>query len=111
MKRFFYTLSLSAALLMGLPASQAKTATITEETGKTEVVMSEAEKEATIARMKLRVEEIKAMDKSQLSKAERKALRKELRDMNKQARALGAGGVYLSVAAIVIIILVLILIL
>lgn len=96
---------------MGLPASQAKTATITEETGKTEVVMSEAEKEATIARMKLRVEEIKAMDKSQLSKAERKALRKELRDMNKQARALGAGGVYLSVAAIVIIILVLILIL
>lgn len=61
--------------------------------------------------MKRRVEEIKAMDKSTMTKAERKALRKELREMNKRARALGSGGVYLSVGAIIIIILVLILIL
>jgi hypothetical protein len=50
------------------------------------------------------------MDKSQLSKTEKKELRKELRGLKKQANALG-GGVYLSVGAIIIIILLLILIL
>lgn len=57
-----------------------------------------------------RVEEIRAMDKSDLSGKERKELRKELREMKEQARAVG-GGVYLSVGAIIIIILLLILIL
>ncbi len=61
--------------------------------------------------MRERVKEIKALDKSDLSKQERKALKKELRDMNKEAKALGQGGVYLSVGAIIIIILLLILIL
>jgi len=55
--------------------------------------------------------EIKAMDKSQLSSEERKALRKELRSMNYEAKALGNGGIYISLAGIIIIILVLILIL
>lgn len=64
-----------------------------------------------MAEMKRRVEEIKAIDRSNLTKQERKALRKELREMNKEARALGQGGVYLSVGAIIIIILLLILIL
>lgn len=57
-----------------------------------------------------RVEEIKAMDKSKLSKADRKALRKELKEMKQKANAIG-GGVYLSVGAILIIILLLIIIL
>lgn len=57
-----------------------------------------------------RVTEIKKMDKSHLTKVERKALRSELKDMKNQARAL-SGGVYLSVGAIIIIILLLILIL
>ncbi|HUH17594.1 hypothetical protein [Albibacterium sp.] len=61
--------------------------------------------------MRERVKEIKELDKSDLSKQERKALKKELRDMNKEAKALGQGGVYLSVGAIIIIILLLILIL
>ncbi len=111
MKKIFYTLSLSAALMLGTAVNHVHAAEAITESATKETTMSEAEKEAAIAKMKLRVEEIKAMDKSTLSKSERKALRKELRDMNKEARALGAGGVYLSVAAIVIIILVLILIL
>ncbi|MGK9117466.1 hypothetical protein [Olivibacter jilunii] len=74
-----------------------------------EVSKEEAARE--INAMKRRVAEIKAMDRSTMTKAERKALRKELREMNKRARALGSGGVYLSVGAIIIIILVLILIL
>ena len=64
-----------------------------------------------MAEMRNRVEQIKALDRSSLSKEERKALRKELRDMNKEARAFGERGVYLSVGAIIIIILLLILIL
>lgn len=61
--------------------------------------------------MTKRVEEIKKMDRSSLSKQERKELRKELKEMNKKAKAMGQGGVYLSVGAIIIIILLLILIL
>ncbi|GAB1462552.1 hypothetical protein [Pedobacter sp.] len=48
--------------------------------------------------------------KTNLSKEERKELRKELKEMKKKANALG-GGIYLSVGAIIIILLVLILIL
>jgi len=73
--------------------------------------MTEAQKEARISEIKARVEEIKDMDKSQLSSGDRKALRMELRDMNKEARAIGNGGIYISLAGILIIILVLILIL
>ena len=73
--------------------------------------MTETQKEARIEEIKARVTEIKEMDKSNLSSEDRKALRHELRDMNKEARALAGGGIYLSVAAIVIIILVLILVL
>ena len=73
--------------------------------------LTEAEIATRLAEMRARVAEIKAMDKSELTRAERKALRKELREMNRQARNWGSGGVYLSVGAIIVIILVLILIL
>lgn len=70
---------------------------------------NEAVKKANLVRIKARVEEIKDMDKSTLTSADRKALRKELRVLGKEARS--NGGVYLSVGAIIIIILLLILIL
>jgi uncharacterized membrane protein len=57
------------------------------------------------------VAEIKTLRKSSLTKEERKALRQELKDMNKEAKAIQGRGVYLSVGAIIIIILLLILIL
>ncbi|MFC6103398.1 MAG: hypothetical protein ACRDE7_06120 [Sphingobacterium sp.] len=82
----------------------------TEKNSK-KIELSEEEVAKRIGEMRKRVEEIKAIDKSTLTKIERKALRKELREMNKKARAMGSGGVYLSVGAIIIIILVLILIL
>lgn len=69
------------------------------------------EQKARIEVLKRRVEEIKAMDRSKLSKAERKNIREELKDMNKEAKAVTGKGVYLSVGAIIIIILLLILIL
>jgi hypothetical protein len=57
-----------------------------------------------------RVNEIQAMDKENLTSAEKKALRTELKEMKKQASSLDSK-VYISVGAIIIIILLLILIL
>ncbi len=57
-----------------------------------------------------RLEEIKGMDKSELTKLEKKGLRKEVKEIKKEMKAI-SGGVYLSVGAIIIIVLLLILIL
>ncbi|HEX2848660.1 MAG TPA: hypothetical protein VHN59_19095 [Chitinophagaceae bacterium] len=71
--------------------------------------MTEEEKKARAEEIRNRVEEIRAMDKSTLSRAEKKALKKELRQMNREAKEIK--GIYLSFGAIIIIILLLILLL
>ena len=73
--------------------------------------MSESQKQARAEQIKLRVEEIKHMDKSQLTSEERKELRAEMKMMRKEAKAIGGGGIYISLAGVLIIILILILIL
>lgn len=55
-----------------------------------------------------RLEEIKAIDKTSLNSAEKRALRKEVRAINSELKLTG-DGIYLSVGAIIIIILLLIL--
>jgi hypothetical protein len=72
--------------------------------------MTEAQKEERIQQIQQRAEEIKAMDKSQLSRIERKNLRDELKNMKKEAKATNHG-IYISLGALIIIILLLILIL
>lgn len=57
-----------------------------------------------------RLAEIKKIDKSEMSRAERKELRKEVRSIKSELKA-KSGGVYLSVGAIIIIVLLLILLL
>ena len=57
-----------------------------------------------------RINEIKNMDRSNMSSSEKKALRKELHTMKREARNSNSG-IYLSVGAIIIIILLLILLL
>ncbi len=57
----------------------------------------------------VRLNEIKNMDRSNMSSSEKKALRKELRAMKRESR--GNGGVYLSVGAIIIIIILLLILL
>nr|WP_315251092.1 hypothetical protein [uncultured Flavobacterium sp.] len=57
-----------------------------------------------------RLEEIKKMDKSNMSRLEKKELRKEVKTIKANLKATG-NGVYLSIGAIVIIILLLILLL
>jgi hypothetical protein len=57
-----------------------------------------------------RLEEIKLMDRKELSKAEKKMLRSEVKQIKKELAAI-SGGVYLSVGAIILIALLLILLL
>lgn len=64
--------------------------------------------EAKVARLTERLEEIKAMDHKAISRAEKKALRKEVRNIKEEVAAV-SGGVYISVGAIIIILLLLIL--
>lgn len=56
----------------------------------------------------IRLDEIKAMDKSTLSKAEKKELRKEVRAIKAELRET-SGGIYLSVVAVLIIVLLIVL--
>ena len=73
--------------------------------------MTDTQKEERITQIQQRVDEIKAMDRSQLTKAERKDLRNELKNMNKEAKVIRTGGgIYISIGALIIIILLLIII-
>ena len=57
-----------------------------------------------------RLQEIKTITKNDLSRVEKKALRKEVKEIKKELRAT-QNGIYLSVGAIIIIVLLLILLL
>ncbi len=108
MKKKIYLLS--TALMLTFSASNLRAATVISEPLAKEITLTDAQKEVKLQAIKDRVEEIKAMDKSQLSKEQKQELKSELKGMKAQARGLG-GGIYLSVGAIIIIILLLILIL
>ncbi len=102
MKKKIYLLATAFMLMLSAPSVMAKDT-------KSKPDMTETQK-ARFAEITRRVDEIKSMDRSELSKEERKALRNELQEMKKEAKAM-SGGVYLSVGAIIIIILLLILLL
>lgn len=95
---FFKTISLLLMLALVSPAVSAMPAATTP-----------AEADAARATvLKNRLEEIKAMDVSNLSRSEKKALRKEVRAIKKEMADI-SGGVYLSVGAIILIVLLIIL--
>lgn len=92
-----------AFVLFGLPSY----AMITPVTLPVEVT-----KTMEVNRITNRLEEIKAMDKSNLTSKEKRALRNEVKEMKREQRVQSSGGgVYLSVGAIIIVILLLILLL
>ena len=109
MKHKIYLLlfAMTVAFTFSHPLSASPAIAIDEEPK----VLTEEQIARRMAEMRERVEEIKAMDRSSLTKEERKLLRMELREMNKEAKAMDQRGVYLSFGAIIIIILLLILIL
>jgi len=106
-KHFFYFI---ATFLFAVGSVSASASSNTKAIRDKVNGMTDAQKEERITQIQQRVEEIKAMDKSQLTKAERKDLRRELKDMNKEARA-AHGRTTIVIAGLVIIILLLILIL
>jgi hypothetical protein len=71
------------------------------------VALKKTEEKAAVQQMMNRLEEIKAIDKSELKAAERKSLRKEVREI-RQKLAETSGGVYISAGALIIIIILLI---
>lgn len=103
MKKIIYTLT--AVIMLSFSANSV------HASDKAPVKNLTESQQQQIQQIQQRVEAIRDMDKSGLSRQERKELRSELRDMKEQARAVSGGGVYLSVGAIIIIILLLILIL
>lgn len=103
MKKIIYPLLLVCTLMLNFNFAYAN-----DDKSKTKELTTE--QRAELNRIISRVDEIKAMDKSKLSREEKKELRKELKEMKKKANSM-SGGVYLSVGAIIIIILLLILIL
>ena len=99
-KNYLRMASLALFITIASPASSA--AIVPESITPTEDVRSQ--------QLLQRLEEIKGLDKSEMSRLEKKSLRKEVKEIKKEMKAL-SGGVYLSVGAIIIIILLLILIL
>ena len=104
-KNFLHIASLVMFIAIALPASSA---IIVPGSPKSN---GPAKTEDTRAQQLIqRLEEIKGMDKSELTRLEKKNLRNEVKEIKKEMRAT-SGGVYLSVGAIIIVILLLILLL
>jgi hypothetical protein len=102
MKKLLYTLTLIFTLSTAVSVKPVLT-----DNPKTELT---AEQKAELEQITKRVEEIRSIDKSALTKAERKALKKEVKALKKRADFLSQN-VTLSLGAIIIILLLLILIL
>ena len=103
MKQKIYMLAIALVLALTTSVTMAKDSKPANQPLTTE-------QQTRLEEITRRVEEIKSIDRSSLTREERKDLRNELVSMKKEAKAM-SGGVYLSVGAIIIIILLLILIL
>jgi predicted PurR-regulated permease PerM len=104
-KKFFRLASLVILIAIALPASSAIIVPGSSQTN------SAAKNENPRAQQLIqRLEDIRGMNKSELTRMEKKSLRKEVKEIKKEMKTM-SGGVYLSVGAILIVILLLILLL
>ena len=104
-KKIFRIASIVILIAIALPASSAIVAPATSQTN------SAAKTNDARAQVLLqRLESIRSMNKSEMTRLEKKSLRNEVKDIKKEMKSM-SGGVYLSVGAIIIVILLLILIL
>jgi len=101
-KKHLRIASFALLIAIALPASSAIIVPSSSKTNSTE--------NPRVQQLLQRLEEIKGSDKSEMTRLEKKGLRKEVRGIKKEMKEV-SGGVYLSVAAIIIIILLLILLL
>ena len=104
MKKITFCLMVACLSLTFQPLQSS--AATTSETTPISKPMTETEAKT----LELRLNEIKELDKSSLTHTQKKALRGEVKTIEKQLRS-GGGGVYISVGAIIIILLLLIILL
>lgn len=105
MKKLPFYLMMTVLSLIVFPAQVSA-----KEKNPTEISTNPKELTPEVKIMINRLEEIKAMDKSSMTKVERKELRKEVKAIKANLKSTN-NGVYLSVGAIIIVILLLILLL
>lgn len=98
MKKLVY-IALSFCLIFATSTTQAAD-------GKPAKELTEQQK-IRIEQFTKRVEEIKQIDRSNLSEIEKQDLNTELKEMRKEAKAISNGGIYLSVTVLLVIIIVL----
>jgi hypothetical protein len=98
---------MTAIMLLSITATPASAS---HEMNRVALTGNEKIESAEAQAMLSRLEEIKAMDKSNMTSKEKRELRKEVRSIKKSMAELN-GGIYLSVGAIIIIVLLLILLL
>jgi uncharacterized protein YpmB len=104
-KKFLRIASVIIFIAIALPASSS--VIIPESSPNNSPVKTE---DARAQQLVQRLEDIRDMNKSELTRSDRKYLKKEVKGIKKEMKVV-KGGVYLSVGAIIIIILVLILVL
>ena len=104
-KKILRTASLALLMAITLPASSSMIAPGSSQTNN-----ASNTENSRAQQLEQRLEEIKNIDRSEMTRLEKKGLRKEVKGIKKESKEL-SGGIYLSVAAIIIIILLLILLL
>jgi HPt (histidine-containing phosphotransfer) domain-containing protein len=104
-KKFLRMAPLAILLAIAIPASSAIVAP-----GSTTANSTPTTENPRAQQLLQRLEEIKDMNKSELTGSEKKELRQEVKGIKKEMKTL-SGGVYLSVGAIIIVVLLLILLL
>jgi hypothetical protein len=110
MRKSIILLLMAVMSLTATPALANVAPTDPPKTEATNNPNNDAEAAARAEVLKNRLNEIKAMDKSDMTRAEKKALRKEVKAIKAELAA-NNNGIYLSIGAIIIIILLLILLL
>lgn len=106
MKKPLLTLAASAALL----AFTANPSEASNSKSKEPKVLTVEDKERLLE-IESKVLEIKGLDFSTLTKEEKKELKNELRSLEKEAKARGGSGLYISTGALIVILILLIIIL
>ena len=97
-------------LVLGAPTAFASESKVATENATASPKMENKLSEEEASRMTKRIEEIRDMDKTDLTVSEKRALRKELKETKKNIREDG-GYIYISAGTVIVILLVLLIVL
>jgi hypothetical protein len=110
MKKILYLSAATFILSIAAFNSQAATAGRDRPTKEAIAAMSPEQKQALAAEIKQRLDEIKAMDKSLLTRPEKRELRAELRSLKEESNDTGINKTYIYGAGVVALIIILLII-